>query len=441
MPPAQTGGFPFAWLGFLWVVGVPVLLSAHPALLLATCVAGCLGLAGLALVDDVDRLHVAVAFLVALVLRLLVAAWLTETHTTADNPAGLFHRDSHGYHRVGTTLASILAAGTQFRVEYHTTGYSLSFHHIVGYVYHWLGANANYVKALNCLLGAATVVLTYAVARPLVGRRRAKTAAWLYALWPTAIYWSAVLLKDMYVAFWLALSSAFWVRYAAGSRRVGWLGLAFAATLPLVKIRPYAFGFMALGLGITVLVGWVVERRWWRLAAAAALVAASWSLPARLAWIDDRALNIIALTFASDLVVHGSAIGALVQAGASNLLILPVAMFKFLVSPIPWKASEPYVVPGAIAQFAIMPLALRGGWVLIRRRWQWVLPFVVLTLLTDVIHAIVFRGAIPRHMHMFYSYMMICAVAGAAGWRHWALYVGIALGLLGAGAVGASLLG
>lgn len=132
------------------------------------------------------------------------------------------------------------------------------------------------IKLLNVLLGTALVVPVYLVARELHSPGAARLAAWLVALFPAAVVWSALALRESLLA--LLLASLVLLAVTRVPRRpeaaAGWVGLAVSALTVLAFTRSYMTPLM-----IAVLLGAAVLRRtgrWTQLAGA--VIAAALSL-------------------------------------------------------------------------------------------------------------------------------------------------------------------
>ncbi|MGD8396255.1 MAG: glycosyltransferase family 39 protein, partial [Candidatus Eiseniibacteriota bacterium] len=384
---------------------VPVAVSSLGPALVCFALLAALGATTTLGAAERDRESLLAAYLVALALRVIVMLALTWGFRSPDNPGGFLYRDSIGYHRVGSDLAELHREELPFRIAYHTTGSGLSYHRIVGYLYIAFGTSPWIGKLSNAVLGALAVLLTYGFARPLVGSRGARMAAWMMALWPTAIYWSAQLLKDTLVQFLVILAAWLWVRFAARGSRWSAL-LAVAAIVPLFWVRIYTFAFLAIGFYVTLVVrAWLRGQR--PLAVVMVLAAvAGWSVPFELGLVQDPEVLVFRFSL-NDPTTAGSMMKVLSHGGTGMAVLVPLAVVRFFLSPLPWKASgqEIMSVPGILAQYAILPFAAYGGLLLLRRRLLEVLPAVLVVVLTVILYAFVFLGANPRHMQMFYPFL------------------------------------
>jgi uncharacterized membrane protein len=109
------------------------------------------------------------------------------------------------------------------------------------------------VRAMSALLGTATVVVAYLLARRLFGRRAGLTAAVIIAVAPFPIYYSQE--ARMYALLGLAAIAAvyFFVRGWAGGRRRDWIAFAICGALTLYA-HNLGFAFIA---GLDLWIVWV----------------------------------------------------------------------------------------------------------------------------------------------------------------------------------------
>ena len=142
------------------------------------------------------------------------------------------------------------------------------------------------VLALQCVLGAATVAMIWALARRLFSGRMALFCAWTGALYPAAIYYSAYFFRETLILFLVTALSWLSTSWSEPKRpgvwpRVLWSGLAAAAAalgnaalLPavvlagvglwLVAPKSARTGRLLLYLAPVVAAGFVWTARNWR---------------------------------------------------------------------------------------------------------------------------------------------------------------------------------
>jgi 4-amino-4-deoxy-L-arabinose transferase-like glycosyltransferase len=130
------------------------------------------------------------------------------------------------------------------------------------------------IKLLNALLGTALVVPVYLLARRLHSPAAARLAGWLVALFPAAVVWSALALRESLLALLLTTLVLLAVTAVPLSwrGRLGWIGLGAAALVVLAFTRSYMVPLM-----VVVLVGAAglrsfSRRGWWDVTAAVAVV-------------------------------------------------------------------------------------------------------------------------------------------------------------------------
>lgn len=184
-------------------------------------------------------------FWTALLLRVtaVVVIFLTDAIRTLE-----LSRDSLKYDAVGKQIARELQYEPINWVEWIDDGWF----QFIGLVYYLFGEHMILIQLFNVLLGALGALLVFRVAL-LVYRelRIAKFAGYLFALFPSFVYWSALPLKDTFGIFCLLLMVYALVRLR---ERFDAKYLAYAAlsVIGLVAIREYMF-VVATGLAIVSL--------------------------------------------------------------------------------------------------------------------------------------------------------------------------------------------
>lgn len=131
------------------------------------------------------------------------------------------------------------------------------------------------IKLLNVLLGTALLVPVYLLARELHSVAAARVAAWLVALFPAAVVWSSLALRESLLALLLTTLVLLAVTRVPPrwSGATAWVGLAATAVVVLAFTRSYMTPLM-----LVVLLGAAVvrrDRRWPQVAAAAAVAGIS----------------------------------------------------------------------------------------------------------------------------------------------------------------------
>lgn len=87
-----------------------------------------------------------------------------------------------------------------------------------GFLYKLVGPSAIMLGVVVAIFGSALIILTYILARHLVSEQRARIAAWIAALTPFAIVYSAVFLREVFGIFGLMLGLIFVVKWLRTSK-------------------------------------------------------------------------------------------------------------------------------------------------------------------------------------------------------------------------------
>jgi hypothetical protein len=361
-----------------------------------------------ALLRHAVRLHLLAPVIVALGVRIVVmlVAQLASGH------GGTFYLDDAGYSREAALIAHQWFEGRVINPSSYQYAGSLAFGYqtMVACIFLLTGKSMVAGKLINVLLGTATVPLVGLLSGRLFGTSTMRRAAWLMALIPTSVWWSAVLLKESLVAFLVVgamLAFMCWPR----RRAVVTFALAIVA---LGATRSPA----ALAVAVTALsalgAGAIRQRRTVNFRAALTYLA--------------LACGALLVGFAAisaghpDAVVHQIAysLGRVGLERHQGVGGVAVAIPKSLVSPYPWVFSrvtrtwDRALYPGMWVWYALLPTAMVGLWRLRRKAEVLLFALPVGTLLAFNAFT---AGFTFRQRSTVEPFLLLLVVAGADSWR------------------------
>lgn len=114
------------------------------------------------------------------------------------------------------------------------------------------------MQAVNVLFGSLIILNVAGLARTLAGSNRAAvTAAWLVALFPSLVFFSAVLLREVAVAYPLTLAMLLFARWYADRRPVQVVGALVAVAVSMAFHSGAGAVFLAGGVWLVAL--WLRE--------------------------------------------------------------------------------------------------------------------------------------------------------------------------------------
>lgn len=148
-----------------------------------------------------ERLPVTAAVAVALLLRIIAALVLHETRAWAINGRGSMSPDDAGIDRVARLL---VAGDARSPSELYGSVYTAWVY--VAWALYRVWDSVLALRLANALLGTLLVPVLAAAGRRLGGRRAEVGVAWLVAVFPTAVVWSALPLREPLVTLLLAAS-------------------------------------------------------------------------------------------------------------------------------------------------------------------------------------------------------------------------------------------
>lgn len=407
-------------IGCLLLVAVPLAVALHQ--------------------PEDERRRLLIILGVALALRILVMVVLDRTEAWHLTPRGATTPDE----RATDLAARLLASGDQ-RSPVALGGSLYTSWLIVSWaVYDLVWDSLLAVKLLNTLIGTVLVVPVYTLAKQLSSVAGARIGAWAVALFPTAIVWSALALRDPLIVLLVTTIAALAVHpVAAMDRRWwAWVMTASSALTVLAFTRAYMVPLLAVVLLATAALRRVRQPAWPDLAApVAALVigfVAVIALPAgtevvqvTAALVGEPAGNIYNplsdCTEASSCeVVDAEKVGGAPAAGASSSAsavdaaeddevvaledslqsveqrgLVRAGLIAFLAGRPVWNADEFFLLlqPGVVIWWSAVPLITAGSVVLARHR-RWDALVATSGLLVAVIVFLALTGQFIRHHFM-----------------------------------------
>lgn len=310
--------------------------------------------------DDAQRRNAVRLFMLALLLRLALAA----VTTALINPNSLAP-DQVRYHYAGTFLAQ------QWHGEIDAPpGWFLNpgnlYYMFVGSIYYVFGSNMLLPKLVNAVAGALAVVGLVRITGRIATRRAALLAGVFAALFPSLMLWSALAIRDALVVLGLVFCFDAVLDWGERRRLGAWLMLAFGVFL-VATLRDYLANILLASLLLTAITGQgrtISPRRF--LVSISLLILLVIAL--RELGIVEPLVEQVSLegleSARQKLAIGGSAFGegSSVESLGSALLHLPIGIAYFLLAPFPWKVESNL-------QFAALPEVFL---------WYGLVPFVII---------------------------------------------------------------
>jgi peptidoglycan/LPS O-acetylase OafA/YrhL len=363
--------------------------------------------------------------LVGFALRLVVML-IAHFSSRSLGDRGILVLDDETYFRGAQKLAAFWSAGQApdpARVDILGT-YQFGYQLFLGVLF-TLGTSSILLgKLVNVLIGAANVLIVALLGGRVLGERWKLRAAWVTALAPSLVWWSAPLLKEALATMLVALGLLA-ITYLPRPRAVA--GLAAVLAFLLILRGPAAFA-LVVGAGIAIAIaGRAVEGKWLSrplLRFSAILVGGL----VVVAVVVSRG-NLHNLYDQYNLVVHRM----IHQYQGGNPARVPYDAIKSLVTPLPWvfdRGTENWdrgLYPGVWLLFCALPLAAMGAWRLRRSPETWAMMGTAATALT--INSIT-SGFVFRQRSMIEPVILLLALAGIRSWRMAARTASATLGVI-----------
>ena len=330
---------------------------------------------------------------------------------------GFLFEDDRAFDVVSWALARLWngqLAQTAKSQDYLINNYTV----LMGWVYYLFGHDVVGPKLLNCLFGALSVVVAYALAKELGGVRAGRFAAILALVFPSLVLWSMLNLKDTPVVLLIGLTMLGGLKFARRPSLV-WAVVTIASFAALENLRLYVF--FALGWLLWVAF-FIMNRAPWRQRLMVGIPFALALLSVVFITNETQALGLRYLSAKRLEALHGSrefgsdqAATGIIEADDAprtadegyriQLQTAPKVLPYVLWGPFPWQARstrEVAVIPETLLWYGMQALIITGLVALRRERWRELfLPLAFcggLTCIFSLIEGNV--GTIYRHRAM-----------------------------------------
>jgi 4-amino-4-deoxy-L-arabinose transferase-like glycosyltransferase len=270
--------------------------------------------------------------------------------------------------------------------------------YFVGAVYAIFGRNQLLVQLLNGLIGAATMLVIYAIAVRLFGRAAARWAALFMAFFPQVVFWSTGMYKDPAIQLCIALSM-YAVLRLRDRLSFAMIVLFVVAELALVALRFYIAYFVAFAALATFLFGQKrsAARLFVTYVALIAALLGALNVAVKRETLERQAsymtLGRLQTTREDQAMWGQSAFGQEydVSTAGGALAALPTGLMYLLFAPFPWAVSglrQALVLPETLVWYALMPAFVRGVVFALKRQFRAVLPILVFAVSLTAAYAL-----------------------------------------------------
>ena len=351
-------------------------------------------------------------FLVGFALRVLLAVILHYTHP----PYGQLFKDDYAYLRTGIHISNLWQDRIWPNYVARAGGGHYGYGIYNGIHFYLLGDSMLYPKLTNCFLGIMVAMLGYYIASSIFDGNVAKLSLFLIAFDPNLIFWSATNLKDTLMMF--LITSAIFVHLRLKVRwSVTKLILLVLIALVMQTIRTYLMYAFFLLILLDYLINLGLTR--WKnvvILAAMAIILNS-IIKLDIAFSRIFSGDIFSdMLFALDNPIDQNSLLASFQrtSVAEYLKYIPLAAFRFLLTPLPWKAEAMYrcLIPGMIIRFFVLPFFGYGIWQVIKSHTKsgFILYGVIIVFI--LVYSFLLEVSGPRHRTQFTSIILIISAVG-----------------------------
>jgi 4-amino-4-deoxy-L-arabinose transferase-like glycosyltransferase len=269
-------------------------------------------------------------------------------------------------------------------------------------IYFFVGRNLFAVMIIDCIIGAVTALLVYRIVTEIYNNKSAaRIAAWMVALFPAMIIWSAQALKDGIIVFLLALMMICIIELQKKLNLL-YTSLLFLSLFGILSLRFYIFYMAAIAVTGSFLVGTsnTVKQTLQRLVAFGAVgIVLMYVGAVKTASTNfEQYGSLEAVQRSRDDLANsaGSGYGKNLNVSTSEgaITALPIGFAYLLFAPFPWEIAnmrQALVIPENAVWWCLMPFLLIGLWYTIKYRWRNAIAILIFTFMLTVAYSI-FQG-------------------------------------------------
>ncbi len=277
--------------------------------------------------------------------------------------------------------------------------------YFVAAVYGLVGRNMLAIQFVNSVIGAATAVVIFLIAKHVFNNARvAVVAAIGVAFYPSLVLWSSQALKDGPIVFFLALSILAALRLGE-KLSFKYLAVLLFSLFAVLSLRFYVFYMIAIAIGGAFIIG--TQR----------LTAISFLRQFLIMIVMGLALTYLGVTRYANVQIEQygslervqrsrldaarsaqSGFGRDVDVSTTQgaLTTVPLGLLYLLFAPFPWQLvslRQSITLPEMIVWWASFPMFVLGLWFSIRYRLRQVSPILIFTVMLSLAYS-VFQGNI-----------------------------------------------
>lgn len=295
-------------------------------------------------------------------------------------------------------------------IPLNTRGYS----YFIALIYSIFGTNLNIVIFIQLLLASLIPVLTYLIAKQIFDKKTARISALIVAFFPDFYVWASFALKEILAVFTICLAVLQFLKFRKNQSLTNFIFTMGPLAL-LLFVRPHVALF--LGLLFAFFFIWPIKFKKFVWLSIAMVVFTVFMLQAGLSnFLTIISKTTIFVYSRGEILVTGT-LPELLRMLINGKLLLNfiIGIGRYLISPLPWQASNAYqaLIPGVILWYFLLPASVFGIIVSIKNKKHVLIPLLIVMFLIFW-YGFVSTGTDPRWRLMILPFV---SVFGAYGFR------------------------
>ena len=335
--------------------------------------------------------------------KLFIAAFLVRTIVATLIPAFdlqiFFGEDAIAHEFHGLQLFRYWGGLITYPVQLNDWNRPWGLHLLIASVYSLIGRNPLAISFISSMLGSLTAVFIYLCTITIFRNKYAgRAAALMVAFFPAMIIWSAQILKDGFVVFFVVLAIYALIRLQDQFDWRHFCVLAFAL-VAVFSIRFYIFYFATFATVCTFVFGSqrVVANniRWLLILGVVTIIAAYSGVMTVGREQVERMSNLESIQYSRSSLSREAASGygsdTDIRTASGAAIALPLGLANLIMAPFPWQFSSIrslLTLPEMIVWWALIPALFVGIKFTFRNKFRAAIPIILFTVTLTAAYAL-----------------------------------------------------
>ena len=304
-----------------------------------------------------------IVFLIGFLLRVGLTVFLYYYYP----PYGVFSVDGQKYMQKGIEISNLWKSGEWPDYASMAGGAHYAYQIYDAIHFFLIGEKILYPELTNCFLSIITAIIGYHIAYSVIANLRiARLTLLLIAFYPTTIYRSSINGKDTLMMF--LVSSAILTYISIRSRpKVSKFLLLALIIFVMRPVREYITYVLIILISLDFIINVKIKKKkeFYRFAFIIIIISGIIFI-AQYRNLFNIFIELFSGSLFTEMLSHGGGYADSLTTSIHTyntrefIKYIPLTSFRFIMTPLPWKATYKWIIPGQIVWFLLFPFFVYG---------------------------------------------------------------------------------